>query len=259
MNNEWMVRYDAARDAARQAAQLALRSFDAGLPVEWKDNQSPVTAADRNAELLLRELLLDTFPDDGFLGEEFGAKPGTSGYRWIIDPIDGTRNYCRGIPVWATLVGLEQGGRPVLGVVDAPALMVNFRAMRGDGAYRNDRPIRVSGVDQMRGALMDSSSPTVFVQRGCGAALLNLAGKVQRARAMGTFYGYVLVAQGAADVMVGLGVSPWDVAALRPIVEEAGGRFTDWDGTPTSERPAVVATNGLLHDEVVELLAVDSE
>ncbi len=122
MNADWQNRYEAAVEAGKQAGQLALKYFDTNLDVEWKQDRSPVTVADRESEMLLRKALLDKFPDDGFLGEEFGDSPGTTGYRWIIDPIDGTRSFVRGIPLWATLIGLEYQGTSVLGVVEVPAL-----------------------------------------------------------------------------------------------------------------------------------------
>jgi len=134
MNPAWRTRYDAAIDAAAKAAQLALRYFDIDVAVEWKLDDSPVSVADREGEQLLRNKLLGAFPNDGFLGEEFGDKPGSSGFRWIVDPIDGTRSFVRGIPVWGTLVGLEHHGEQIAGVVAAPALGHTWRALKGDGA-----------------------------------------------------------------------------------------------------------------------------
>ena len=137
MNPEWRARFEKALVAANQAAQLALRYFDANVTVEWKPDLTPVTVADREAEALLRTALLGTFPNDGFLGEESGHTPGSSGFRWIIDPIDGTRSFVRGIPLWATLVGLEYQGEQIAGVAEVPALGHSYRALRGEGAYRN--------------------------------------------------------------------------------------------------------------------------
>ena len=128
MNTEWRIRYEAAVEAARRAGQLAYRYFDQGIAVEWKHDASPVTVADREAEQLLRQTLGHAFPDDGFLGEEYGDTPGSSGFRWIIDPIDGTRNFVRGIPIWATLVGLEYKGEQIAGVAEAPGLRMTSRA-----------------------------------------------------------------------------------------------------------------------------------
>src|SRR5439155_5359037 len=135
--------------AAPQAGRHALQYFDNGVNVEWKADRSPVTLADREAETLLRERLLGAFPDDGFLGEEFGDRPGTSGFRWIVDPIDGTRSFVRGIPLWATLIGLEYRDEQIAGIAYLPAFNgTTYRALRGDGAYRDERRIRVSDVDR---------------------------------------------------------------------------------------------------------------
>src|ERR1700722_7666778 len=149
MNADWRSRYDAAIEAAEKAGELALQYFDHDLAVEWKQDHSPVTVADREAEALLRATLLGHFRDDGFLGEESGDPPGASGYRWIIDPIDGTRSFVRGIPLWATLVGLEYRGECIGGICRVPALKQTFRALRGDGAYRDERRLHVSTVDSL--------------------------------------------------------------------------------------------------------------
>src|SRR5215213_9113810 len=147
MNSDWRCRYEVMVEAARAAGQVALGYFDRGVAVQWKEDQSPVTIADRSAEQALRQRLSGAFPNDGFLGEEFGDSPGSTGYRWIIDPIDGTRCFVRNIPHWATLVGLEYKGEMIAGVSYAPADGQLFRALRGDGTYKNDRRVRVSDVD----------------------------------------------------------------------------------------------------------------
>jgi histidinol-phosphatase len=254
VNIDRRVRYEAAIDAARQAGQLALRYFQGDLTVEWKEDVSPVTVADREAETLLRTTLLGRFPDDGFLGEEHGEQTGTSGFRWIIDPIDGTRNFVRGIPIWGTLVGLEHDGEAIGGVVEAPALGQTWRALRGEGAYRGDRRIHVSDVALLADAAMFYTSLGWFVKAGRGEQFLELARRVQIQRGFGDFYGHLLVAQGSGELMVEHGVHIWDVAAIKPIVEEAGGRFTDWDSNPTIHRVDVLASNGRLHDETLRIL-----
>jgi histidinol-phosphatase len=254
MNADWRHRYEFALQIARQAGQLALRYFDTNLPVELKQDSSPVTRADREAEALLRSSLLQTFPGDGFLGEESGTTPGSSGYRWIIDPIDGTKNFVRGVPLWATLVGLEYKGEQIAGVAYIPVLGQTFRALRGDGAFRDDRRLRVSEIDRLDQAHVFYSSISWFAKVGRGGAFLSLAARTSRQRGFGDFYGFVLVAQGAGEIMLENGVHSWDLAALKPLVEEAGGRFTDWNNQPTIERPDVVATNGRLHDEVLRIL-----
>jgi len=254
VNSDWRNRYEAAVSAAEQAGRLAHGYFDRALTVECKEDQSPVTAADREAEAFLRRSLLDTFPKDGFLGEESGDQPGSSGFRWIVDPIDGTRNFVRGIPIWATLVGLEYKGEALAGVAVAPALGQNYRALRSDGAYRGERRLRVSDVSALDQAIMFYSSLSRFVKAGKQKEFLELAARTQRQRGFGDFYGFVLVAQGSGELMVEHGVHVWDVAGLKVIVEEAGGRFTDWDGTATHVRADVIASNGRVHDQMLAVL-----
>src|SRR5712691_5077732 len=155
MNAEWKSRYEAAVAAAQRAGKHALRYFDNGVSVEWKPDLSPVTLADREAETMLRDGLLGAFPNDGFLGEEFGDRPGTSGFRWIVDPIDGTRSFVRGIPIWATLIGLEFNGEQIAGIAYMPALNGTlFRALRGDGAFRDEKRICVSDVAKLEDAML---------------------------------------------------------------------------------------------------------
>jgi histidinol-phosphatase len=250
----WRTRYELALEAAQQAGCLALRYFNGDFEVEWKQDRSPVTVADREAESLLQGRLLGTFPEDGFLGEESGDKAGSSGFRWIIDPIDGTRNFVRGIPIWGTLVGLEYKGEQIAGVVAVPALGQNFRALRGDGAYRDDRRLQVSAVAVLGEATLFHTSMVWFLRAGCAAVFQNLVERVQTERGYGDFYGHMLVAQGSGEIMVEHGVHPWDMAALKPIVEEAGGRFSDWNNNPTIYRPDVLVSNGKLHADALKIL-----
>lgn len=254
MNADWRARYETATTATRKAGELAFRYFESALNVEWKHDESPVTVADREAEHLLRTTLIEAFPEDALLGEEHGEKPGSSGYRWIIDPIDGTRNFVRGIPIWGTLVGLEYRGEPIAGIIDAPALGQTYRALRGDGAWRGTRRLQVSAVSTLREATMFYTSLAWFERAGRRDVFLDLALRCQVQRGFGDFYGHMLVAQGSGEFMVEHGVHIWDVAAVRPIVEEAGGRYSDWDGTPSIQRPDVVVSNGRLHDEVLRIL-----
>jgi histidinol-phosphatase len=254
MNPEWRNRYEVALQAAHDAGQLALRYFNAEVQVEWKQNLTPVTVADREAEDLLRGRLLGAFPKDGFLGEESGDAPGTSGFRWIIDPVDGTRSFVRGIPIWATLVGLEYQDEQIAGIASMPPWNQTYRALRGDGAYRDHRRLRVSDISDLSQAHLFYSSLSWFLKAGCSEVFLDLVRRTNRQRGFGDFYGFVLVAEGAGEVMVEHGVHAWDVAALKVIVEEAGGRFTDWDGNPSIHRADVLASNGRLHDEVLGML-----
>jgi histidinol-phosphatase len=259
LNPDWRNRYEIAVEAAHRAGRAALAYFDTGVSVEWKADKSPVTVADRETELTLRNSLLGAFPDDGFLGEEHGETPGTSGFRWIIDPIDGTRNFVRSIPIWATLVGLEYKGEVIAGVCDVPPLGHSYRALRGDGAYRNDRRLHVSDIADLSKSIIFYSSLAWFIKAGRRDQFLELARRADRLRGFGDFYGHVLVAQGSGEIMVEHGVHSWDVAAILPIVEEAGGRFSDWSGKVTIHSPAVLITNGKLHDEVLAILSRPTE
>ncbi len=261
MNIDWQSRYQAAVVAAQAAGQLALRYFpdttsaDFAKLVEFKEDASPVTIADREAESLLRSSLLVQFPDDGFLGEESGEQPGSSGYRWIVDPIDGTRSFVRGIPLWATLVGLEHHGELIAGVVVEPAMGNTYRALRGNGAFKNERPIRVSAVDRLGNAILGTSDFTSFDKAGKADVFVKMSRHVQKQRGYGDYFGFTLVAQGATDIMLDYGVHAWDIAAVIPIIEEAGGQFTDWSGGKAVDGPDALATNGLLHSSVLRVLS----
>ncbi len=228
------------------------------LAVATKPDLTPVTDADRAVERALRERLARARPDHGFLGEELGAaaRAGGGGWRWIVDPIDGTKNYVRGIPVWATCLALQRAGDPpVLGVVSAPALGRRWWAARDEGAFANGGAIRVSGVVDLADAQLSYDSVPGFEAQGLGDRFLALARRCGRTRALGDFWSHVLVAEGAVDVAVEPEVSVWDVAAVQVIVEEAGGRFTDLGGAPRPDGGSAVSTNGLLHDEVLAAFA----
>jgi histidinol-phosphatase len=257
MNPDWRARYEKAIDIARRAGQVALRYFDTDLDVQWKGDLSPVTVADRETEQALRTGLGNAFPGDGFLGEEYGDTPGSTGYRWILDPIDGTRSFVRGIPIWAVLVGLEHQGQLIAGIVDAPVLRQTYHALLGNGCYRDDRRIRVSDETALSRAQVFYSSLSWFVKAGCEQQFLELVRRTERQRGFGDWYGFLLVAQGSGEVMVEHGVHAWDVAAIKPIIEEAGGRFSNWDGGQDIHRPDVVASNSKLHGEVLSILAGD--
>jgi histidinol-phosphatase len=254
MNPDWRARYELAVEAARQAGDLALGYFDGPFEVEWKADLSPVTVADRRAEELVRALVAKHFPADGFLGEEFGDQPGGSGYRWVIDPIDGTRSFVRGIPLWGTLIALEQRGEQIAGVCYAPGLGQLWRSLRGDGAYRDDRRIRVSDVADLSMSLVCYTSVGCFREPDGREAFARLAARTGGPRGFGDWYGFALVAQGSAEAVVDYGLKPWDTAAPKALVEEAGGRFTDWGGVATAEAPDVVASNGKIHTEVLSVL-----
>jgi histidinol-phosphatase len=254
MQAEWRTRYNLAVEAARRAGDFARTHYESTFEVELKADSSPVTVADKGAEKLIRDLVTAAFPSDGFLGEEFGNQEGSSGFRWVIDPIDGTKSFIRHVPIWATLIGLEYKGEQIGGVVYIPVFGMTYRALRGDGAYLNDRRIRVSDVPTLADASLCYSSMGWFTRAGKEDVFHTLYRQTKRQRGHGDFYGFVLVAEGAADVMVEHGVNPWDVAATKAIVEEAGGRFTDWNDTPTIHTPDVLATNGKVHVDALAIL-----
>ncbi len=254
MNAEWRTRYEAAVEVAREAGAIAKAIFNGEFDVEIKADLSPVTIADKNAEAHIRARVQKLFPGDGFLGEEFGDEPSTTGYRWVIDPIDGTKSFVRKVPLWGTLVGLEYRGELIAGAAYIPMMDQMFHALKGNGAYRDATRIRVSDVATLDLAHMCYSSVSWFRDAGKQDAFLDLASAVSRSRGFGDFYGFLLVAQGSFDFMIDTGVHAWDIAALIPIVEEAGGRMTDWDDRFDLHRPDTLASNGKLHGRVLEYL-----
>lgn len=251
MSAEAKARYERALEWVKLTGKKTLEWFEKGTTIEWKEDASPVTIADKEAEQTLRDNITREFPGDGLLGEEFGNQPGDSGYRWIIDPIDGTRSFTRGVPLWATLIGLEYKGKLVAGIAQAPALHKTWHAFRGDGAFVNDRKIHVSEIHDLALSQVYYSGLKWFRKAGAEAGFIELSHKCPQLRGFGDFYGFVLVAQGSGEAMVEYGVKAWDIAALFPIVEEAGGKMSDWSGQFNLDRTDVIATNGRLHDETL--------
>jgi histidinol phosphatase-like enzyme (inositol monophosphatase family) len=241
-----------AIDAAWAGGRRTLAYFNADLTVDRKRDGSPVTEADREAEAVMRGVIGRAFPDHAILGEEEGETAGAGPCRWIIDPLDGTRTFVRGVPLYGTLVGVELGGEPVVGVIYLPALDELVAAARGEGCTWNGRPCRVSSVSQLEQGLLAVTDERVA--RGRAGGFDRLAARTELQRTWADCYGYVLVATGRAEVAVDPVMEVWDCAALLPVVEEAGGRFTDWKGERTIRGRDAVATNGLLHDEVLGLL-----
>jgi histidinol phosphatase-like enzyme (inositol monophosphatase family) len=246
---------EVATEAARAGGKRTLAYFNAGTAVEWKGDGSPVTNADRESEALMREIIGRAFPSHGIIGEEEGETAGAAPYRWIIDPLDGTRTFVRGVPLYGTLVGVEADGEPVVGVCYLPVFDELVAAARGEGCTWDGRPCRVSTVDRLDHSLVVATDERVA--RARSGAYDRLIAKSELSRTWADCYGYVLVATGRAEVAVDPIVNVWDCAALLPIVEEAGGRFTDWRGRRTIRGGEAVATNGKLHDEVVSLLRED--
>jgi histidinol-phosphatase len=247
---------DLALELADAADGLSMaRYLAADLAVETKPDLTPVTEADQAIERGVRDALAAARPDDGVVGEEYGSS-GAGSRRWIVDPIDGTKNYVRGIPVWATLLALEADGELTVGVVSAPALGRRWWAARGHGAFVSEasggqRALTVSGVRSLEDAQLSISD---FDNWKSMDGLLELGRRCWRTRGFGDFWSYMLVAEGAVDIACEPVVSLWDLAALLVIVEEAGGRFTDLSGVRTAEGGDVLATNGLLHDAALSLI-----
>jgi histidinol-phosphatase len=239
-------------DAADAITMARFRAND--LVVETKPDTTPVTEADRAVEAMLRERLGAARPGDAILGEEFGTV-GDSSRRWIVDPIDGTMGYARGVPVWATLLALVEDGVVTAGVVSAPALGARWWAARGEGAWRDGTRVSVSHVHAVEDAQISYSSVRYFEQEGIGDEFLALAARCWRSRAFGDFWSHMLVADGSVDIAIEVGgLAVWDLAALQVVVEEAGGRLTDRQGVPGFDRGEAVTTNGRLHGEVLAAL-----
>ncbi|HEX7106574.1 MAG TPA: inositol monophosphatase family protein [Acidothermaceae bacterium] len=252
-----------ARQLADVADQASLARFGAlDLRVETKPDLTPVSDADRAVESALRELLATERPTDAILGEEYGASAPSkgTGRRWVIDPIDATKNFIRGVPVWATLIGLLDGDDAVVGVVSAPALAHRWWAAKGCGSWMSrlggdPRRNQVSAVNRLADSSISYSDMAEWsTRRPAFQALLDAA---WRARAYGDFWSHVLVAQGSVDISAEPDLSLWDVAALVPIVEEAGGTVTGVDGGKSPASPSVLCSNGLLHEEVLRRLRSD--
>jgi histidinol phosphatase-like enzyme (inositol monophosphatase family) len=257
--SELTSRLEFALAAAREAGQIACAYFGAeGLAVERKSDLSPVTVADREAELHLRKRIGEKFPHDGILGEEFAEEPGTSGYRWILDPIDGTKSFISGVPLWGCLVAVERGERGVVGVIHMPALDETAYAAVGHGAWHvvragAPRQAHVGKQARLEEGLFCTSEGALFEKTSRGAALARLERMAWLTRTWGDCYGYLLVASGRAAAMVDPQMHVWDCAALAPILEEAGGTFTDWSGRPTIHGGEAVATNGLVAEQVLAI------
>ena len=244
---------------ADEADALTLDRFGAlDLHVETKPDLTPVTDADKSAEELLRGLLVANRPDDAVVGEEFGGTAVFEGRQWVLDPIDGTKNFVRGVPVWSTLIALLQDGVPTVGVVSAPALGRRWWASSGEGAFSSfngaTRRISVSGVSELDSASLSYSDLTTGWEDR-RPQFVELTDAVWRVRGYGDFWSYCLLAEGAVDVVTEPEVKLWDLAPLDIVVREAGGRFTSIDGAPGPHGGSAIATNGLLHDEVLGRLA----
>jgi histidinol-phosphatase len=245
------------------ADELALRYFRRDLVISTKPDQSFVTEADQAIERMLRERIKAAYPEHGIVGEEYGTEAGQGSVRWYIDPIDGTHNFMRGVPLFGTLLAVEFEGDVVVGVMSAPSLGERWYARRGGGSWAvgavgpgpgPPRRIGVSQVPAIADALVLYSSPRDIAASGQAPGFDGLIRAAWRDRGFGDFWGYALVAEGAAEAMIEVGPNSWDLAAPMIVVEEAGGRLTDLHGDRTIHAGTALATNGILHDEVVRTL-----
>lgn len=252
-----------ALELADLADAFTLPRFEqADFTLGWKDNRTEVTEADRGAEQLLADHVLAHRPEHGFFGEEFGLQGNAdSPWRWIVDPIDGTSGFVRGIPVWATLIALTHTPagtdlqEVVTAVVSAPAMGRRWWAARGHGSFAGGRRCRVSDVADLSAAQVSITFSSGWDQLGLTGELVAILQQARRARGFGDFWQHCLVAEGALDLAVdAVGVAPYDIASVRLLVEEAGGRFTDRTGVATHQQPSAISSNGLLHDQVVARL-----
>lgn len=257
------TRLEFAVEIARQAGNLTLEHYrQPGLAVERKGDGSPVTVADQGAEKLLRKLIGERFPQDAVVGEEFGETAGTSGYQWILDPIDGTKSFVSGVPLYTTLVAVMQNETPQCGVIFAPAAEEMVYAARGEGCWHvvadhKPQKCQVSSVGKLSDAVFLTTcvrSYTLDRAQDGRSVFDKLAESCRVSRTWGDAYGYMLVATGRAEIMIDPIMNLWDAAALQPIIEEAGGHFFDWRGVPTVHSAEAVATNAALADAVREIL-----
>jgi histidinol-phosphatase len=257
---------DAALNWCEATDEIALRHFRRDLEIMRKPDATFVTQADTGVERLLRERIGDAYPDHGVLGEEFGVVAEDAETRWIVDPIDGTHNYLRGVPLFATLIAVERGGELQASVISAPALGMRWWAWRGGGAWvrggwrgSSAQRLRVSGIATIEEAQVLYASTNELESYGRAPGWRAVLERAWRERGFGDFWGYTLVAEAAAEIMVESDLSPWDAAAPFVLVEEAGGRATDFGGNRSVYNRTFLVTNGRLHDEVLEILSARTE
>lgn len=255
MSDTWRSYLEFATETAWQAGQLTLGYFQTDLRPEFKEDESPVTVADREAERLIRRRIEQAYPGQAIVGEEFGEQAGAgASHRWLVDPIDGTRSFVRGVPLYAVLIGLEVEGRVEVGVAYFPALGEMLAAATGEGCWWNGRPTRVSTVDDLSKAIIAFTDAATFARyqreqawqrfQQCGATV----------RGWSDAYGYLLVATGRVEAMLDPIMSAWDCAPFPPILREAGGYFGNWQGEETIYAAEAMATNATLHEEVLALV-----
>lgn len=252
--NSLQEQLEFALDAAWDAGRVTLRYFQTDVAVERKDDESPVTIADREAEQVLRARIERRWPEAGIVGEEFENKESRSGLTWIVDPIDGTKSFIHGVPLYGILIALVDDGGPLVGVTHFPALNETIYAANGQGCYWNGRRAHVSEVDSLSDATIVTSALKHFAPQGKSAAWQRLVDATSVQRTWGDAYGYALVATGRADIMVDPIMAVWDAGPLQVIIQEAGGHFTDWQGAPTIHGGEGIATNAALFEQVMALI-----
>ena len=245
---------EAVHDAARVAGDIAMRHYRTALAVESKADGSPVTIADREAEHAVREWIAGRFPEDGIEGEEFGITRADAQRRWVVDPIDGTKTFIRGVPLWGTLIAVVERRDVLAGAAYFPAVGEMIAAAPGEGAWWNDARCVVSRVHRIDRATVLTTDERYPADDAKRSAWRRLSERALISRSWGDCYGYLLVATGRADVMTDPRMAAWDAAALQPIIEEAGGVFTDWTGARTAFGGSVIATNAQLAAEARALL-----
>lgn len=243
-----------AIQTAEQAGRITLNYFQKSIAVEIKPDRSPVTIADRQCEEYIRSEIESHFPDDGIVGEEFGIKESKSGFRWILDPIDGTKSFIRGVPLYGTMVGLEKDGQPVLGVLRFPPINQTLTALTGHGCALNGVKCSVSKTGDLSNALVNMSSFGDLMRDWGEEVLIRLTKNTGLHRTWGDCYGYMMVATGQADICLDTKMHIWDIVALLPIIQEAGGKITNLDGETSIDIQNAIATNGLFHEKVLELI-----
>jgi len=238
--------------AAIEAGKIQQSKRDAAtLNIEKKGDRSPVTEVDKRCEECIREIIQNAFPDDGFLGEESGATESSNARRWIVDPLDGTRPYIRGIPTYSVLIALEEGGIPTIGVIHLPAMGITCYASKGGGAFIDGEKIGVSKTDKLSDAMGSALGIIEYADKPLGRGLLDFMRSLDYVYGFMDAFSYVLLASGKIDACISLFDQPWDSAAAACIITEAGGKFSSITGEPTVHSGSFVVTNGILHDKVL--------
>ena len=257
MADDTDLRLEFAIEAARRAGEVTLEYFQSGVRADLKDDDSPVTVADRLAEERIREMVDRSFPGDGVIGEEFGRSEAKTGNYWIVDPIDGTKSFVQGIPLYGVLIAMENPDGIELGVVNLPALGELVWAARGAGCWWNGQRAAVSEVQSLGDACVCYTDWTSFAENGKGSAWERLGRSVKMLRSWGDCYGHVLVATGRADACFDPIMNPWDCGPLLPILQEAGGTFTDWQGQSTIYGGDAFSSNGHLFEAIAKCIEIE--